>query len=81
MAVRKKDIIAILDIKSILNSKINREFLEMCKEEGFISETLNDKLRSFIIVRMVKDRNVCEIKIYCSPISALTLQKRANFIK
>ena len=81
IAVRKKDIIAILDIKSTLNSKISREFLEKCKEEGFVGGVINDKLRSYIIVGMAKDRNVNGIKIYCSPISALTLQKRANFIK
>lgn len=81
VVVCKKDIIAILDIKSTLDSKISREFLEICEEEGFVNRVADNKLRSFIIVGTVNNRNVNEVKIYYSPISALTLQKRANFIK
>lgn len=82
IVIYKKDIIAILDIKTTLNSKINKEFLKTCEEEGFISETIGDKPpRSFVIVQSSKDKTEHNIKIYYSYISALTLQKRADFIK
>ncbi|NMA03243.1 MAG: DUF370 domain-containing protein, partial [Clostridiales bacterium] len=58
IVVCKSDIIAILDINSTLNSKVNKEFLEMCEEEGFVNEVISGKLRSFIIVGTVKNRNV-----------------------
>ncbi len=79
--VYKKDIVAILNAKSTLGSKINREFLRTCEEEGFIDGITNNNLRSFVIVGTVENRTVHRTKIYCSSISALTLQKRANFIK
>ena len=81
VAVRKRDIIAILDIKSTLNSKDSRKFLEMCEEEGFVVKVANDKLCSLIVAGTVKNGTVYGIKVYGSPISALTLQKRAHFIK
>ncbi len=81
VVICKRDIIAILDMKSTLNSTISREFLETCEEEGFIDRAMNDKLRSFIIVGTVENKTVHRIKIYYSPISALTLLKRADFIK
>ncbi|HZK57611.1 MAG TPA: DUF370 domain-containing protein [Clostridia bacterium] len=81
VVVCKSDIVAILDIKSTLSSKVSREFLEMCEEEGFADKVINDKLRSLVIVGTVKNRTVYKIKIYYSPISALTLQKRANFME
>ena len=81
VVIRKRDIIAIFDIKSTLNSKISRKFLETCEEEGFVDKTINDRLRSFVIVGTVENKTVHRNKIYYSPISALTLQKRVNFIK
>ncbi len=81
MIIYKKDIIAILDIKSTLNSKISKEFLKTCEEEGFVSAIKNQKLRSLIIVETLENKAVRKVKIYYSSISTLTLQKRANFIK
>lgn len=81
VVICKRDIIAILDMKSTLNSIISKEFLETCEEEGFVDNTINDKSRSFIIVGTVENKIVHKIKIYYSSISALTLRKRADFIK
>ncbi len=79
--VYKKDVIAILDAESILESEISREFLETYKRGKPIDKFINDEPRSFVIVDAVKNEIANKIKIYYSPISALTLQKRANFIR
>lgn len=76
-----KDIIAILDIKSTLYSKYSKEFLKVCEEEGFINKTRVDKPRSIVVTEILENKTVRKIKVYYSPISAVTLQKRANFVK
>lgn len=80
-----KDIIGIFDIQSTMKSKNSQQFLQTCKEEGFTEEIVQDEARSFIITeRIMKSsknhRSVKKTIIYYSPISALTLQKRAGFI-
>jgi len=68
-----KNIIAIFDIETTTISKGTREFLRVAEEEGFI-ESVNQELpKSFIITEWEK-----KSKIYLSPISSVTLQKRAN---
>lgn len=66
--VPKKDIIAILDCKKG-NSSINKEFMEIAGDEGFV-ETISDsgKEKSYVITTD---------KIYISPISCSTLKKRS----
>lgn len=66
--VPKKDIVAILDIRS-KSSAATREFLEIAFDEGFIvniSNTGNEK--TYVIT---------SDQIYLSPISCTTLKKRA----
>lgn len=70
-----KDIIAILDIESTLKSPDTRDFLKVCEEEEFISRISEEEPRSFVITEKLG-----KTIIYYSPISALTLQKRAGFI-
>ncbi|HBV97932.1 MAG: hypothetical protein JL50_07400 [Peptococcaceae bacterium BICA1-7] len=64
----KKDIIAILDYKKGF-SAINKDFMEIARDEGFI-ETISEegKEKSFVITSE---------KIYISPISCSTLKKRS----
>ena len=64
----KKDIIAILDYKKGI-SAINKEFMEIARDEGFI-ETISEegKEKSYVITSE---------KIYISPISCSTLKKRS----
>ncbi|MBF7081368.1 DUF370 domain-containing protein [Desulfallas sp. Bu1-1] len=66
--VPKKDIIAILDIRS-KSSAVTKEFLEIASDEGFIvniSKPGNEK--TYVITNN---------EIYLSPISCTTLKKRA----
>lgn len=66
--VLKNDIIAIMDYKKGF-SVINKEFIKIAEEEGFI-ETISEtgKEKSYVITTE---------KIYISPISCNTLKKRS----
>lgn len=70
-----KNVIAILDLESTTLSKDTREFLSIAEEEGFIESISEDIPKSFIITEIDK-----KSKIYLSPISSITLQKRAGFV-
>lgn len=70
-----KNVIAVFDIDSTTVSKDTREFLKIAEEEGFIETISNDLPKSFIITETDK-----KSKIYLSPISSVTLQKRSGFI-
>ena len=68
--VPKEEVIAILNLKLVNKSDINREFMGLAKEEGFISSiTDNAASKSFIITTK---------KIFLSPISPSTLKKRSK---
>ena len=73
--VSVKNIIAILDIEKTTVSKTTRNFLKIAEEEGFVEVISEEMPKSFV---------VCEIlnksKVYISPISSTTLQKRAKFM-
>jgi len=75
IVIPEKNIIAILDIESTTISKDTKEFLKIAEEEGFINAISNDLPKSFIITENDK-----KSKIYLSPISSVTLQKRAGFM-
>lgn len=75
IVVRTKEIISINDINTT-SSEATKEFLEIAKEEGFIEDIANGQPKSFIIIN--KDN---QQKIYLSPISSLTIKKRANFLE
>lgn len=70
-----KNIIAIFDIESTTISKDTKEFLTIAEEEGFIESISHDLPKSFIITETDK-----KSKIYLSPISSVTLQKRSAFV-
>ena len=66
------DIIAIFDIETTTVSKITREFLAVSTEEEFIVNVSEEDLpRSFVLTE-VKGMS----RIYISPISSVTLNKR-----
>lgn len=82
IVVNKKDILGIFDIKISVKSKTTKKFLNICNEEGFVSEITKDATRSFIIVdikgqRKNNEKKYSNLIVYYSPISSLTLQKRA----
>ena len=75
--VLTKDVIMILD-KSALCAKDTSEFLQVAQEEGFVSDddglwqnATEDKKTAIILDK----------KVIFSPISSVTLSKRADFIK
>jgi len=70
-----KNVIAILDIETSTISKDTRDFLKTAEEEGFVTAITDDLPRSFIITEEDK-----KSRIYLSPISSVTLQKRSGFM-
>ncbi len=68
-----KNIIAIFEMETSTISKDTREFLKISEDEGFV-ETISSELpKSFVITYNEKNT-----KIYVSPISSVTLQKRVE---
>jgi hypothetical protein len=76
VVIPMKNVIAILDIETTTLSRDTKEFLKIAEEEGFIEAISNDIPKSFVITEVEK-----KSKIYLSPISSVTLQKRAGFIE
>lgn len=70
-----KDVISIMDIESSNISSITKEFLNIAEDEGFIKKISEDQPKTFILTE--KDHKTI---IYLSPISSVTLYKRAGFI-
>lgn len=75
VVIPMKNVIAIMDIETTTLSKDTKEFLKIAEEEGFIEAISNDLPKSFVITEMDK-----KSKIYLSPISSMTLQKRSGYI-
>lgn len=70
--VLTRDIIAILDFETSTLSKITREFLSASQEEEFIINVSQEDLpKSFVLTEVFG-----KIRVYISPISTSTLQKR-----
>lgn len=76
VVIPMNDVIGILDIETTTLSNDTREFLKIAEEEGFIITISEDMPKSFIITEANK-----KSKIYLSPISSVTLQKRTGFLK
>jgi len=71
VVVLKKDVIAILDIRT-RQTAVTKEFIKTARDEGFIKNIYEkDREKSFVVT--TRD-------IYMSPISCSTLKKRSNDI-
>lgn len=71
VVVLKKDVIAILDIRTRL-SPVTKEFIEIAKDEGFIKNISDhNKEKSYIVTTK---------EIFLSPISCTTLKKRSESV-
>ncbi|QEK10887.1 DUF370 domain-containing protein [Crassaminicella thermophila] len=80
-----ENIVAIIDSASIEKSKDSKEFFRIAEEEGFVEKISDEKIKSCIIAEFVEKngkptKKVVKTVIYYSPISSVTLQKRANLI-
>ncbi|WP_139492512.1 extracellular matrix regulator RemB [Brevibacillus dissolubilis] len=69
--VSMKDVITIVDHQSVKNSKVSRKFIEDERKVKQLVDTSMEETKSYIITKEV---------IFCSPISSLTLKKRAQFL-
>ena len=69
-------VIAILDMDTVTTSKDSREFIKIAEEEGFVSTIAEELPKTFVITETNK-----KSKIYLTPISSITLLKRAEYIK
>ncbi len=73
VVVSLKNVIAILDMDNTTISKISKEFLKTAEEEGFVENVSDDLPKSYVICEVDK-----KSKVYISPISSVTLLKRAG---
>lgn len=69
--VSTKEVISILDYQTVKSSKITKKFMEDEKKEKRVVDSSAEETKSYVIT---KDA------IYCSPISSLTLKRRAQFV-
>jgi hypothetical protein len=70
LVVRSKDIVCISDIRARDLSPITREFLQVAKEEGFMHDIASGQAKAFVVTIN---------GVFLSPISSLTLRKRAEY--
>ncbi|AKF93700.1 extracellular matrix/biofilm biosynthesis regulator RemA family protein [Brevibacillus laterosporus] len=70
--VSMKEVISIIDHQTVKHSKISLTFMGDQKKEKRLIDQQSEEIKSYVIT----DR-----AIYCSPISSLTLKKRAQFIQ
>lgn len=70
VVVSKDEVIAIVNSQLMKKTEVNREFMELAENDGFITPiTERSNVNSIIITNK---------KIYLSPISAVTLKKRSD---
>lgn len=71
VVVPKKDVIVILDIKT-MSAPTTREFIEIARDEGFIRNISNkNKDKSYVVTTK---------EIFISQISCTTLKKRSEIM-
>lgn len=73
--IPSKDIISIINIYTINQSKINQEFIRIAEEDGFTIKIGEDEPKSIVIVN--EDD---KYTLYFSPIKSSTLQHRLKFV-
>jgi regulator of extracellular matrix RemA (YlzA/DUF370 family) len=69
--VSTKEVISILDHQTVNSSKVTKKFIEDEKKVKRVVDSSAEETKSYVIT---KDA------IYCSPISSLTLKRRAQFV-
>ena len=80
ISLLEKDIVAILDIDSVIESKDNKELIENFIKENCLVNYTNNNIKTYIISsdsNNKKNRNsINQYKLYASSISSTTLIKR-----
>ena len=69
VSVRLREIVVLLDGEAVKHSAASREFIELAKAEGRFVATSREEPKSYVITTHL---------VYASPISALTLARRAE---
>jgi hypothetical protein len=72
--VSEEDIIAIIDMEAAGQSAVNREFVSIAKEEGFVKKISDDPPKSLVLAEVNK-----KTVLFLSPISSVTLMKRSRY--
>lgn len=67
--VSTKEVISILDHQTVKTSKLNKAFLH--EKRKTVVDSSAEETKSYVITQDA---------IYCSPISSLTLKRRAQFV-
>lgn len=75
ITILEKDIIAIIDKKTIENSKNTQKFIDMMKRDGYLYNNI-DNAKTYILA--YGKRGYC---LYMSNISSITLSKRNKNIE
>ncbi len=69
--VSTKEVISILDHQAVNTSKITKKFIDQARKSNRLIDEHVEETKSYVVT---KDA------IYCSPISSLTLKRRAHFV-
>jgi extracellular matrix regulatory protein B len=69
--VSLKRVVAILDLKSTATAEATREFLALAQREKTVTDISGGDPKSLVLT---------ESEVFLSPISSLTLMKRADFL-
>jgi len=85
VVVPLENIILIIDVSSVSKSKDSKAFFQIAEEEGFVYKISKEEPKSCIITEKIEIKNkgaekIVKTIIYYSPISTVTLHKRASFI-
>lgn len=72
VVVPKNQVIAIVNTQLMKKAEVNREFLQLAEDEGFV-EYITEKSNAKSII-------LTSERIYLSPISSMTLKKRSDDI-
>ena len=70
--VSSKKIVAIINAENALNANTTKDFLRKAQDKGLVKKLDNENFKSIIVT---------DQSIYLSPISSLTLKKRASFVE
>lgn len=79
--IPSSEIISIIDVDSMI-SKDTRNFIRICKEEGFLVNIVDKQIKTFVItekeIKTKNTKNASQSIVYCTNIKSTTLYKRSK---